>query len=63
MKIKTRIEQLISHHGTLRGVSRETKIDIAYLHRLYKGDMSNPSDEILEKLGLIKVVDYRLRGE
>lgn len=62
MQIKTRIDQLVHKHGTLRGAARATGVDVGYLSRLRKGSKAQPSDEVLERLGLQRVVSYRLSG-
>ncbi|WP_282259698.1 hypothetical protein [Stenotrophomonas sp. PS02301] len=44
--------------GSLQGVARELDIDCGYLSRLASGEKTNPSDEVLAKLGLEKTVIY-----
>lgn len=57
--ITTAIESLVQKHGGLRGASRAVGIDIAYLWRLKAGEKTNPSDEVLGKLGLTRQIRYR----
>lgn len=59
MTLQQRVQQLIREHGTLRAASRAVCIDVGYLSRLEHGEKSNPSDDILARLGLVKVVTYR----
>jgi len=54
--LKTKIEQLIYQHGSLRAAARVLKIDPAYLHRLLNGEKNAPSEKILRKLGLKRIV-------
>jgi hypothetical protein len=63
MKISERIEQLLAEKGTLRAVSRGTGIDIAYLHRLHAGEKWQPSEAVLDRLGLVRVIDYQLKEQ
>lgn len=44
--------------GSLQGVARDLDIDCGYLSRLASGEKTNPSDEVLAKLGLEKTVIY-----
>ena len=53
-----RIDAEIDKHGGLRQAGRALNIDPAYLHRLRSGECANPSDSVLKKLGLKKVVTY-----
>ncbi len=44
--------------GSLRAYAESVGIDVGYLSRLASGEKDNPSDEVLEKLGLRKTVVY-----
>lgn len=44
--------------GSLQRVAKELGIDVGYLSRLARGEKTNPSDEVLEKLGLERTVTY-----
>lgn len=59
MTLQQRVKQLIREHGTLRAAARAIHIDVGYLSRLEHGEKSNPSEDILDRLGLTKVVTYR----
>jgi ferredoxin-fold anticodon binding domain-containing protein len=58
-----RISMLVDRHGSLRNVGKILGIDHAYLCRLQAGDKVNPSDAVLKKLGLQRVVTYKLRSK
>lgn len=51
--IRERIQQLVECHGSLRGAADAIKVDHAYLHRLGKGEMENPTQIVLKKMGLL----------
>ncbi len=59
--IQKRVYDLINHYGGLRSAGRSLGIDAAYLSRLKTGESKNPSDHILDLLGLEKVIWYRAR--
>ncbi|WCE04451.1 hypothetical protein [Pseudoxanthomonas sp. JBR18] len=44
--------------GSLRAYANSLGIDVGYLSRLASGEKDNPSEEVLEKLGLRKTVVY-----
>jgi hypothetical protein len=56
MDIKRRIDELVDRHGSLRAVGLVLGIDHAYLYRLSTGDKVNPSERVLKKLKLKKIV-------
>lgn len=58
-----RISMLVDRHGSLRNVAKVLEIDLAYLSRMQSGEKVNPSETVLRKLGLVRVVTYRLRGK
>lgn len=60
--LQKRIEALTKKHGSLRAVSRVLKIDNGYLSRLASGEKDDPSDSVLRKLGLRRVVKYVRRN-
>lgn len=56
-----RICELEQHHGSLRALARVLEVDPGWLSRL-RDDVDNkhaPSDKLLRKLGLERVVTYR----
>ena len=56
--IPNQITKLCKIYGNVSNLSTVLDIDGTYLHRLHKGDKIEPSEEVLKKLGLIKVVTY-----
>lgn len=58
MTLRARIEELVERHGSLRAAARVLKVDHAYLSRLMTGVKCAPSDALLRKLGLRRVVTY-----
>lgn len=59
--LAARIEILANAHGSLRQLAESIGEDAGYLSRLRSGEKDNPSDEVLQKLGLVRVVKYQLR--
>lgn len=57
-RLRARIHELAKKHGSLRAAARVLEIDHAYLSRLQDGSKLEPSDEILRKLRLKRVVTY-----
>lgn len=60
MTLAERIAELEAIYGSGRALARALGIDHAYLWRLSRGDKTAPSDDVLRKLGLRRVVtvDY-----
>lgn len=56
--LRGRIQELAKQHGSLRAAARVLEIDHAYLHRLQRGDKTEPSAAVLRKLGLRRIVTY-----
>lgn len=61
--IASRIRELDAQHGGLRAAARAIDCDAAYLKRLQDGEKTNPSDTMLRKLGLKKIVVYVRENE
>jgi len=49
---------LVDKHGSVRAAARVLGIDHAYLYRLKVGEKTDPSDALLKKLKLRRVVSY-----
>ena len=58
MTLNERIDELVLKHGGVRQVARVLKVDHTYLWRLRTGQKTEPSDKVLNKLGLRKLVIY-----
>jgi len=56
MSIQERLDDLKGIAGSWRALAKMIGVDHAYLYRLYTGKKTNPSDEVLRKLCLKKVV-------
>lgn len=59
--LRARIQELAKHHGSLRAAARVVQIEAGYLSRLQNGLKLEPSDDVLRKLGLRRVVTYEPR--
>lgn len=53
-----RVGELVVRHGSLSRVARALEIDKGYLSRLWGGSKKQPSEKVLRKLGLIRVVKF-----
>lgn len=56
--LETAVKKLVQTHGGVRPAARVLGINYAYLSRLQSGQKSNPTPEVLRKLGLKRVVFY-----
>lgn len=56
--VADRIDELVEQYGGLRAAARAIDCDVAYLYRLRRSEKSAPSDKVLAKLGLKRVVTY-----
>jgi len=56
--LQTRITELAQQHGSLRAAARALGVDPGYLSRLSKGEKTDPTDGMLARLGLCRVVSY-----
>jgi hypothetical protein len=53
------VEAKIQQHGSLRAAARVMRVSAPYLCRFRHGQKRNPSDALLRKLGLRRVIEYR----
>lgn len=58
MNIQTAVKAIVAKHGGVRVAARAIGVNYAYLSRLQTGAKCNPTDAVLRKLGLRKVVSY-----
>ena len=56
--LKEEIERLQFVHGGLRKAAKALDIDPSYLCRLRNGEKQNPSDDILEKLKIKRIITF-----
>ena len=52
------IDALVARHGSLRKAARVVQVNYAYLSRLRSEEKTEPTDAVLKKLGLRRVVTY-----
>jgi hypothetical protein len=55
-RLQARIKELEAQHGGLNAAARVLKVDPGYLSRLASGEKDAPSNKLLRKLGLRRVV-------
>lgn len=60
-KLYWRIRDLAAKHGGIRQAARVVGIDPAYLCRLESGKKINPSDAVLRKLGLRRIISIMVK--
>lgn len=56
--VNKRITELVEQHGSLRAAAVALGCDPGYLSRLSHGEKTEPSDDLLRRLGLRRVVTY-----
>lgn len=56
--MQERIDELVLKHGTLRAVGRVLKVDPGYLSRLRRGIVTMPSNGLLRRMRLRRVIYY-----
>lgn len=56
--IAEHVRALVKVYGGLNAAARGLKIDAGYLSRLQSGEKHEPSDEVLQKMGVRRVVAY-----
>ena len=68
--LQQRVKELAVHHGSIRAAARVLMVDHTYLYRLSNGEKDDPSDDLLRKMKLRRVVSYertdgvtRMEGE
>lgn len=58
VKLTKRVQEVARQHGSLRAAARALTVDHAYLSRLQSGEKTDPSEAVLRKLGLRRLVLY-----
>lgn len=56
--LQQRIAELAQQHGSVRAAARVLKLNHAYVYRLGTGEATEPSEAVLRKLKLRRVVSY-----
>ena len=59
--LRSTIKKIVKQHGSIRAAARVLDIDHGYLSRLQSGEKNEPSDDLLRKLWLRRVVTYEPR--
>lgn len=59
--ISEAVQVAVDRHGGLRKAARAIGVNYAYLSRLWNGAKSNPSPQVLRKLGIVKRVTFEKR--
>ena len=59
--VAQRIQELVELHGTVRDVANHLGVNAIYLQRLANDSKASPSEDVLKKLGLQRIV-YYVRG-
>lgn len=57
--LRQRIIELTEQHGSLRAAARVLGVTAGYLCRLRDGEKTNPSDALLKKMKLRRIVEIR----
>lgn len=60
-RIPDAIDLLVEKHGSLRAAARVIGVNYAYLSRLRNSQKTDPSDAVLRKIGLRRIVVYQWR--
>jgi len=58
-EVQRAAERLVKFYGGIRPAARATGLDHGYLYHLLRGNKSNPSDDVLSKLGIERRVTFR----
>lgn len=56
--LRKRVHEAIDLYGSVRAAAGQLGIDYTYLYRLSTGEREDPSDEMLKKLGLKRVITF-----
>lgn len=58
ISLEDHIARLVVMYGSWRKASAALDIELSYLHRLSKGEILNPAEDTLKRLGLRRLVYY-----
>ncbi len=56
--VSRRIEELAAQYGSVTEVANRLGVNAIYLHRLANGSKTSPSEDVIKKLGLRRIVSY-----
>ena len=57
------VQQRLRQYDSLRDAARKLGIGHVYLHRLATGKQTNPSEEVLNKLGITRTIRINYKVE
>ena len=57
------VQQRLRQYDSLRDAARKLGIGHVYLHRLATGKKTNPSEEVLSKLGITRTIRINYKVE
>lgn len=58
--LRLSIDAKIKQHGSLREAARKLDLSASYLSRLHTGKASNPTIDVMARLGIRVTVDYEI---
>lgn len=59
--LRLSIDAKIKQHGSLREAARKLELSPSYLSRLHSGNATNPTIDVMARLGIRVTVDYEIR--
>jgi transcriptional regulator with XRE-family HTH domain len=60
--VANRCRELVAAHGGQRSAARALGLDVGYFSRLLNGTKQNPSDDVLNRLGMERMETFRSIG-
>ena len=58
LRVQNQMRAMVKQVGGVRATAKIIGVDAGYISRLCNGGKFNPSDAILKRLGLVRVVSY-----
>ena len=60
MRLDSAVKKVAKEVGGIRALSRATGLSAPYVCRLANGEKCDPSDDVLDRLGLTRTIDYKI---